>query len=52
MKTMKLLLKIGGFIMILAGVACVVAGYSEQIKALLPKKKVLPAEFEDYADVE
>ena len=52
MKTMKLLLKIGGVIMIVAGIACVVAGYFDNIKALMPKKKVLPAEYADFADVE
>ena len=52
MKTMKLLLKIGGAIMIAAGIACVVAGYFDNIKALMPKKKVLPAEYADFADVE
>ncbi len=53
MKTMKLLLKIGGFVMLAAGVACLVAGYFDQIKALCPcKKKELPAEYEDFADVE
>lgn len=50
MKTMKMLLKIGGYIMILAGVACLVAGYMDQIKARLPKKTTLPPEYEDYAD--
>ncbi len=53
MKTMKLLLKIGGFVMLAAGVACLVAGYFDQIKALCPcKKQELPAEYEDFADVE
>lgn len=53
MKTAKLLLKIGGFVMLVAGVACLVAGYFDQIKALCPcKKKELPEEYEDFADVE
>ena len=52
MNAMKLLLKIGGFIMILAGAACVVAGYMDEIKALLPGKKEIPAEYADFADVD
>ena len=53
MKTAKLLLKIGGFVMLVAGVACLVAGYFDQIKALCPCKKKAdqPAEFADFADV-
>lgn len=52
MKTMKTLLKIGGLVMLLAGAACLVAGYLDQIKALCPKKKTLPPEYEDFADVD
>jgi len=53
MKTVKLLLKIGGYVMIVAGVACLVVGYLDQIKELRPfKKKELAKEYEDYADVE
>lgn len=52
MKTMKLLLKIGGFLMLLAGVACLAAGYMDEIKALLPGKKEIPEEYADFADVD
>lgn len=50
MKIMKLLLKIGGIIVIAAGVACLVVAYMDQIKSILPKRK--SKEFADYADVD
>ena len=49
--TWKLLLKIGGLVLIVLGAACVAAGYFDQIKAACPFKKK-PAEFEDFADVD
>jgi len=49
---MKILLKIGGFLMLIAGAACLVAGYMDEIKALLPGKKEVPEEFADFADVD
>jgi len=54
MKTLKLILKIGGYVMIVMGVACLVAGYFDNIKALIPckKKEALPEEFADFADVD
>lgn len=53
MKTAKLILKIGGYVMIVVGVACLVVGYLDQIKTLCSgKKKELPKEYEDFADVE
>lgn len=53
MKTLKLILKIGGYVMIVMGVACLVAGYFDDLKALVPcKKKELPAEYADFADVD
>ena len=54
MKTVKVILKIGGCVMILIGVGCLIAGYMEQLKALVsrkPKDEEL-VEFADYADVE
>lgn len=50
MKTVKTLLKIGGLIIAAAGIACVIAGYMDQIKLILPKRK--GSEFADYADVD
>lgn len=50
MKTVKLLLKISGFIVIAVGVACLIVGYMDQLKQLLPQRK--SQEFADYADVD
>ncbi len=56
MKTVKLILKIGGCVMVLVGVACLIAGYMEELKKLCfccgKKKAEEVAEFADYADVE
>lgn len=52
MKTMKLLLKIGGIVIIALGVACLVVGYMDQIKRIFPKRKCCTREFADYADVD
>lgn len=56
MKTVKLILKIGGCVMVLVGVACLIAGYMEELKKLClgcgKKKEEEAAEFADYADVE
>ena len=54
MKTLNLILKIGGYVMIVMGVACLVAGYFDQLKVLIPgkKKAELPAEYADFADVD
>ena len=55
MKTVKLILKIGGCVMLLVGVACLIAGYMEELKGLCSfgkKKAEEVAEFADYADVE
>ena len=53
MKSAKLFLKIGGFLLIAAGAACLVVAYLDKLKALVPgrKKEELPEEFLDYADV-
>ena len=55
MKTVKLILKICGCVMVLVGVACLIAGYMEELKKLCccgRKKAEEVAEFADYADVE
>ena len=54
MKTIKLILKIGGCVMVLVGVACLIAGYMEELKGLCFRKKKAEevAEFADYSDVE
>ena len=52
MKVMKLLLKIGGIIVIAAGVACLIVAYMDQIKSILPKRRACNREFADYADVD
>ena len=54
MKTVKLLFKIGGCVLIVLGAVCLVVGYLDQLKALCPckKKAEVPEEFADFADVE
>lgn len=54
-KTVKLILKICGCVMVLVGVACLIAGYMEELKKICccsRKKAEEMAEFADYADVE
>ena len=52
MKTMNLVLKICGIVMIAAGVVCLVVSYMDKAKGLFAKKAVQPAEYADFADVD
>ena len=49
-KFFKFLLTVGGLALVVLGVACLVTGNLDKIKALLPCCKKKPAEFADYAD--
>ena len=51
MKTARMILKIVGAGLSVAGLVCLVLGFWENLTALVPKKK-RAAEFEDYADAE
>ena len=50
MKTPKLILKIVGAALTVAGFACLIVGFWDKLVALCPKKR--PAEYDDYADVD
>ena len=51
MKAIRLILKISAVVFALLGAACLIAGYFDELKALLPAGKQ-DSEFEDYADVD
>ena len=50
MKALRFILKLCGFALLVFGVVCVIAGFSDRIRALLPGGK-RHTEFDDYADV-
>ncbi len=50
MKALRFILKLCGIALLVIGAVCVISGYSDKIRDLLPCRK-RPSEFDDYADV-